>query len=133
MSVSITQTIRAWLIAIGFAIVLFLSSIAIEALSDDFKEKLKPYRLWVWGILGLGFIVAVAGAIRELKNQRESRRLAENRSAPTQKHIETGDVSHSIQNTGDNNTVNQASGAAAHLTLTLNNNLLSPQESVLVV
>lgn len=128
MSVSITQTIRAWLIAIGFAIVLFLSSIAIEALSDDFKEKLKPYRLWVWGILGLGLIVAVAGAIRELKNQRDSKRSAENRPTPTQKHIETGDVSHSIQNTGDNNTVNQASGGAAHLTLTFNNNLLGPQE-----
>lgn len=129
MSWSITQFLRAWLIAFSCALVLFLGNIAVEVLSDDLKEKLKPYQIWIWGFLGLSLLVTLVGAIREIKNQRDSEKSADNNSAHNKKNIKSGSLTGSIQNTGDKSIVNQESGIRSNITLTLHNNPPSSQQT----
>jgi len=47
------------------AVVLLLGEVAIEVLSDDLREVLLPYRVYVWSALGLAFIAAIVMAFRE--------------------------------------------------------------------
>lgn len=123
MLLSITQNLRAWLIAVTFALVLFLGNIAVEALGDDLKEQLKPYRIWVWGVLGVALLVTIIGTILQIKKQRDSEKVDDNISPQNKKNISGEKNLDSIQNTGDNSTINQNKGGSSSVNVTFNNHL----------
>lgn len=83
------------------AVVLLLGEVAIEVLSDDLKEMLRPYRIYVWSALGLAFIAAIVMAIRES-------RASDDPSAHdplVERNISAEEVKNSTFVTGDENVI----------------------------
>lgn len=123
-----TQSRRAWLAAAVLAFLLFLGNVAVEVLGDDLKERLKPYRFWVWLVLLISLVVTIIGAVREAKKiggqEGGSPDGIPNKGG---RNIHTGrDVIGSTQITGDSNTVNQGAGGSANAGVEVNvNNYLS--------
>lgn len=54
-----------WLFPAIIVAVGFIGNIAINLFTDDIKDKLQPYKYWIWGVLVLAFLIAVIGAIAE--------------------------------------------------------------------
>lgn len=53
------------------AVIAVLGEVAIEVLSDELKEMLRPYRIYVWSALGLAFIAAIVMAFRESRSSND--------------------------------------------------------------
>ena len=83
------------------AVVLLLGEVAIEVLSNDLQELLRPYRIYVWLGLGLAFVAAILMAVRE---SRASDDLSGG-DAPSDRNISAGKVKGSIFVTGDKNVI----------------------------
>ncbi len=68
----LSQRRHAWLVAAIFAFLLFLGNVAVEVLGDELKEKLRPYRFWVWLVLVVSLAITIIGTIREAGKRQDS-------------------------------------------------------------
>ncbi|HEX5602018.1 MAG TPA: hypothetical protein VFX63_05680, partial [Pyrinomonadaceae bacterium] len=60
---------RPWLIPGLVAVILFIGAVASNLIASDLETSLKPYRLWVWLMFAIAFLVAVATAIFEARRK----------------------------------------------------------------
>lgn len=92
---------KGWIFAALGAIGVSLGGVALEALSEDVKRILEPYRIYVWPVLGLAFVAAVSMAVREWLAKGD----ATDERPQSERNISAGEVRDSILITGDGNVV----------------------------